>query len=64
MVEEKNHQTGETKGELADAMEAARDYGIDVAMLIDNLKRTPAERIRRHQIALETAEKLRKAQQV
>jgi len=40
---------------------AAIDYGIDVSMLIENLKRTPAERIKRHQIALETVEKLRKA---
>jgi len=45
----------------ADPIQAAIDYGIDISMLKDNLKRTPAERIRRHQIALETAEKLRKA---
>jgi hypothetical protein len=44
-----------------DAIQAATDYGIDVSMLADNLKRTPAERIRRHQVALNTAEKLRKA---
>jgi hypothetical protein len=34
---------------------------IDLAMLKDNLKRSYAERIRRHQIALETMEKLQKA---
>jgi seryl-tRNA(Sec) selenium transferase len=45
----------------ADEIMAAIDYGIDISMLIENLKRTPAERIRRHQIALNTATKLRKA---
>ena len=40
---------------------AAAEYGIDVSALIDNVHRTPAELIRRHQIALDTAEKLRKA---
>jgi len=43
---------------------AAIDYGIDVTMLIDNLHRSPTERIRRHQIAFDTAEKLRKAKRV
>jgi hypothetical protein len=45
----------------ADQIRAAADYGIDVSLLIDNIKRTPAERIRRHQIALNTTNKLRKA---
>ena len=40
---------------------AAAEYGIDVSALIDNIHRTPDELIRRHQIALDTAEKLRKA---
>ncbi len=40
------------------------DFGIDISMLIDNIKRTPTERIRRHQIALNTVEKLRKAKHV
>jgi len=44
-----------------DEVKAAIDYGIDVSMLIDNIKRSPAERIRRHQIALNTAQKLRRA---
>jgi hypothetical protein len=44
-----------------DAIQAAINYGIDVSVLKDNLKRSPAERIKRHQIALNTAEKLRKA---
>jgi hypothetical protein len=40
-------------------LQAALDYGIDISMLADNLKRTPAERIRRHQIALNTMEMLK-----
>ena len=44
-------------------IQAAVDYGIDVQQLMDNLKRTPAERIRRHQMALNAVEKLRKAKQ-
>jgi len=42
----------------------AEDFGVDISMLIDNIKRTPTERIRRHQIALNTVEKLRKAIQL
>ena len=45
----------------ADPLQVAADYGIDVSMLADNLKRSVAERIRRHQLALNTVEKLRKA---
>ena len=45
----------------ADQIHTAADFGIDISMLIDNLKRSPAERIRRHQIAINTAQKLRKA---
>jgi hypothetical protein len=44
-----------------DELQAAADYGIDVSLLISNLQKTPAERIRLHQIALNTADKLRKA---
>ncbi|MDI6449730.1 hypothetical protein [Anaerobaca lacustris] len=47
--------------EPLDAIEAAADYGIDVAQLRDNLALTVAERLRRHQIALNTVEKLQKA---
>ena len=45
----------------ADELQAAIDYGIDIAILIDNIERNPTDRIRRHQMALNTAEKLRKA---
>jgi hypothetical protein len=44
-----------------DAVQAAIDYGIDISMLIDNLRRSPAERIRRHQIALNGLIKAKKA---
>lgn len=40
---------------------AAVDYGIDVSMLVDNISRSYSERITRHQIALNTAEKLKGA---
>ena len=44
-----------------DPIQAAADYGIDVAQLRDNLALTVAERLRRHQIALNTVELLQKA---
>lgn len=47
-----------------DPILAAAEYGIDIPMLIANLARTPAERIRRHQIALETFRAFRKAKRV
>ena len=43
---------------------AAVEYGIDVSMLIDNINRSYSERIKRHQIALNTAKKLRKARKL
>jgi len=43
---------------------AAADYGIDIPMLMANSNRTPAERIRRHQIAFETFRAFRKAKRV
>lgn len=62
MAARENHnENKDSPKRRKDAIQAARDYGMDVSMLADNLKRTPAERIRRHQIALNTAEKLRKA---
>ena len=39
----------------------AKEYGIDIAMLYDNIKLTPTERIRRHQIAVNTFEKIYKS---
>jgi len=45
-------------------IQAAIDYGIDVSMLIQNVNRSCTERIIRHQIALNTVEKLRKARRL
>ena len=50
--------------EARDAIQAAIDYGIDVTQLRDNLALPVAERLRRHQIALNTVEKLRKAKRL
>lgn len=57
----KKSKIPKSKSEQIDEIQAAIDYGIDVAMLIDNINRDPSDRIRRHQMALNTAEKLRKA---
>lgn len=40
------------------ALSKAKQYGIDIVMLYDNLQRPVIERIRRHQVALDTFEKL------
>jgi hypothetical protein len=50
-----------TVSRQTDPVKAAADYGIDVVALIQNLKRIPAERIKRHSIALNTIQKLQKA---
>jgi hypothetical protein len=50
-----------SSGEPADPVEAAAAYGIDVSQLRDNLTLTVAQRLRRHQIALDTVEMLQKA---
>ena len=49
------------RGEPADPVQAAAADGIDVAQLRDNLALTVAQRLRRHQIALDTVEMLQKA---
>ena len=54
----------ESKYPEAAEIRAAVDYGIDVSMLIDNIHRSYSERITRHQIALNTAEKLRGARRL
>jgi hypothetical protein len=46
------------------AVQEAIRCGIDVEMLRDNLARTPAERLRRHDLALEMVEMLRKARRL
>jgi len=54
----------ESEDEDIDAVQAAIDQGIDVSMLADNLRRSVTERVKRHQIALNTVEKLRKAKRL
>jgi hypothetical protein len=50
--------------EPRDAVQEAIDYGIDVSALRDNLARTVAERLRRHQIALDRMRMLQKAKRL
>ncbi len=47
-----------------DAVQEAIDYGIDVSALRDNLARPVAERLRRHQIALDRMRMLQKAKRL
>jgi hypothetical protein len=42
-------------------LKEARDYGVDIQMLMDNAERTPSERIRRHQTALNALNMLKGA---
>jgi len=60
MTVKPGHRAGRKRREPDPVREAA-DYGIDIAQLRDNLALTPAERMRRHDVALTTAEMLRKA---
>lgn len=65
MKQRKTRNTGSTTPkQRKDPIRAAAEYGIDIQMLMANVNRTPAERIRRHQIALETFWALRKAKLV
>ncbi|MGD0077139.1 MAG: hypothetical protein ABSB91_00775 [Sedimentisphaerales bacterium] len=43
------------------ALVRAARYGVDIALLLDNLRRPVSERIRRHQAALNAIKKLRNA---
>lgn len=45
----------------ADAWQVAIDYGVDVTMLEPTLRMTPAERLRRHEQALELVRSARQA---
>jgi hypothetical protein len=65
MKQSKDKLVGTSRpGPQKDPIRAAAEYGVDIYMLMSNLARTPAERIRRHQIALETFWALRKAKRV
>jgi hypothetical protein len=57
----KKRKTSKSNSKLAPEIQAAIDYGIDIAALKSNLKLSITERFRRHQIALNTLEKLQKA---
>jgi len=61
MANRRNNKSAKTNTVKTDPVRAAAEFGIDVSALIDNLERSPEERIRRHQIALNTVEKLRRA---
>jgi hypothetical protein len=63
-MKEKHRKSSSKRFARTDRIRAAADYGIDISMLIDNLKRSPAERIRRHQIALNTVKSLSKAKAI
>ncbi len=60
----KTTKTANKKKSIRDQIRTAEAYGIDVTTLIANLKRTPYERIMRHQIALDTFLMLRKAKRL
>ncbi len=51
----------QAKTEPSNALQEAIDYGIDIAALRDSLALAPAERLRRHQIALDRVRRLQKA---
>jgi len=48
----------------SDPIREAVESGIDISLLRANLALTPTERLRRHQIALNTFEMLRKAKRL
>jgi hypothetical protein len=61
MKQLRNNKPAKTSAAKDDPIKAAEEFGIDIEALKDNLKLSVAERIRRHQIALNTIEKLRRA---
>lgn len=64
MTAKPKRRTCQVRKEPPDAVQEAIDSGIDIAAIRDNLARTPTERLRRHQIALNTVEMLQKARSV
>ena len=46
---------------LPDALQRARDYGIDLSLLEENLRLSPQERMERHDLALQLALELQAA---
>jgi hypothetical protein len=61
MAQRRREKSTGRKTREAALVRKAAEFGIDISALRDNLKRSYDERIRRHQIALNTVEKLRKA---
>jgi len=45
-------------------LKEARDFGVDIQMLMDNAERTPTERARRHQAALNALNMLKRARKL
>ena len=45
-------------------LKEARDYGVDIQMLMDNANRSVTERLKRHNIALRTLNKIRNAKRL
>ncbi len=64
MTHRRNNKSAKTNAVKADPVRAAAEFGIDIEALKDNLKLSYGERIRRHQIALNSIEKLRRAKRV
>ncbi len=54
--------TARRTGAIYELLSAEEKYTIDVSTLMDNLERSHTERIRRHQAAVNTVEKLREAE--
>ena len=61
MIARPERQSRQTYRKPLDAVHEAMEYGIDVAAIRDNLALSPAERLRRHDSALNLVEALRKA---
>ncbi len=61
VASEQSRPQEQTPPKPSDAIHEAAEYGIDISVLRANLALTPAERLRRHQIALNTVEMLREA---
>ena len=51
---DKTGATAECTAAEGPAWKAAREYGCDMSIIADNLRKTPAERIRSHSAALNT----------
>jgi hypothetical protein len=64
MANRRNNKSAKSDAVEADPIRAAAEFGIDIEAMKDNLKLSVGERIRRHQIALNTIEKLRRAKRV